>query len=120
MATHLDVLRAQTTEEEIVRKQHQDSESTSTRQDEEVLYKIDIPANRYDMLCLEGIARALNVFLRRHPAVEYSVNKLPSPSLSLPAEHHCNLRCRSSRSIMLLCASAPNTSLGLCVSSQES
>lgn len=29
---------------------------------EEVLYKIDIPANRYDMLCLEGISRALNVF----------------------------------------------------------
>ena len=27
-----------------------------------VIYKIDIPANRYDLLCLEGIARALNVF----------------------------------------------------------
>ena len=26
------------------------------------MYKIDIPANRYDMLCLEGIARALNIF----------------------------------------------------------
>jgi len=30
---------------------------------DEVLYKIDIPANRYDLLCMEGIARALNVFL---------------------------------------------------------
>eukprot|EP00891_Asterochloris_glomerata_P001424 jgi/Astpho2/1424/e_gw1.00025.19.1_t len=29
---------------------------------DEVVYKIDIPANRYDMLCLEGIARALNIF----------------------------------------------------------
>lgn len=29
---------------------------------DEVIYKIDIPANRYDMLCLEGISRALNVF----------------------------------------------------------
>ncbi|GBG30990.1 Phenylalanine--tRNA ligase beta subunit [Hondaea fermentalgiana] len=28
----------------------------------EVIYKIDIPANRYDLLCLEGLARALNVF----------------------------------------------------------
>ena len=27
-----------------------------------VIYKIDIPANRYDLLCLEGIARALNIF----------------------------------------------------------
>ncbi|KAJ1923813.1 phenylalanine--tRNA ligase subunit beta [Tieghemiomyces parasiticus] len=27
--------------------------------------KIDIPANRYDLLCFEGISRALNVFLQR-------------------------------------------------------
>ena len=26
---------------------------------EEVLYKIEIPANRYDLLCMEGIVRAL-------------------------------------------------------------
>jgi hypothetical protein len=32
---------------------------------EEVIYKIDIPANRYDMLCLEGIARSLNIFRQR-------------------------------------------------------
>ena len=30
--------------------------------DDDVIYKIDIPANRYDLLCLEGIAKALNVF----------------------------------------------------------
>eukprot|EP00227_Mantoniella_beaufortii_P009897 CAMPEP_0197580416 /NCGR_PEP_ID=MMETSP1326-20131121/4211_1 /TAXON_ID=1155430 /ORGANISM="Genus nov. species nov., Strain RCC2288" /LENGTH=596 /DNA_ID=CAMNT_0043144159 /DNA_START=57 /DNA_END=1847 /DNA_ORIENTATION=+ len=30
--------------------------------DDDVIYKIDIPANRYDLLCLEGISRALNVF----------------------------------------------------------
>lgn len=29
---------------------------------DEVIYKIDIPANRYDLLCLEGLALALNVF----------------------------------------------------------
>ena len=38
---------------------------------EEVIYKIDIPANRYDMLCLEGIARALNIFRRREEAPRY-------------------------------------------------
>lgn len=27
------------------------------------MYKIDIPANRYDLLCIEGLARALRVFL---------------------------------------------------------
>ncbi|XP_038061645.1 phenylalanine--tRNA ligase beta subunit-like [Patiria miniata] len=34
-----------------------------------VIYKVDIPANRYDLLCLEGLARALMVFLQKieHP-----------------------------------------------------
>jgi phenylalanyl-tRNA synthetase beta chain len=32
-----------------------------------VLYYIAIPANRYDLLCIEGIARALNIFLGRIP-----------------------------------------------------
>lgn len=45
---------------------------------EEVLYKIDIPANRYDMLCLEGIARALNVFLGRIAPPQYKL--VPPPS----------------------------------------
>lgn len=30
--------------------------------DEAVIYKIDIPANRYDLLCIEGIARSLRIF----------------------------------------------------------
>ena len=32
-------------------------------------FKIDIPANRYDLLCVEGLSRALNVFRQR---VNYS------------------------------------------------
>ena len=39
--------------------------------------KIEIPANRYDMLCFEGISMALNVFLGRRDAPEYNV-KTPS------------------------------------------
>lgn len=30
---------------------------------EEILYRIDIPANRYDLLCLEGLVTGLLVFL---------------------------------------------------------
>uniref|UniRef100_A0A8C0HJ58 phenylalanine--tRNA ligase n=1 Tax=Buteo japonicus TaxID=224669 RepID=A0A8C0HJ58_9AVES len=30
-----------------------------------VLYKIDVPANRYDLLCLEGLVRGLQVFKER-------------------------------------------------------
>jgi phenylalanyl-tRNA synthetase beta chain len=29
---------------------------------EEELYKIEIPANRYDLLCVEGLARSLLIF----------------------------------------------------------
>lgn len=57
--------RLQTSEAEMVRKEHAASSTVSTAAaaaSEEILYKIDIPANRYDMLCLEGIARALNIF----------------------------------------------------------
>lgn len=30
---------------------------------EQVMYKIEVPANRYDLLCLEGLSQALRVFL---------------------------------------------------------
>ncbi|KAH8830461.1 phenylalanyl-tRNA synthetase subunit beta [Flagelloscypha sp. PMI_526] len=33
--------------------------------------KIEIPANRYDLLCIEGISRALRVFLQQGPAPQY-------------------------------------------------
>jgi len=32
---------------------------------EEIIYKIDVPANRYDLLCLEGLATSLLVFLEK-------------------------------------------------------
>jgi len=35
--------------------------------------KIEIPANRYDMLCFEGIALNLNVFLGRIPPPKYRI-----------------------------------------------
>lgn len=43
----------------------QGSESQAQNASEEILYRIDIPANRYDLLCLEGLARSLLVFLGR-------------------------------------------------------
>ncbi|KAI0068769.1 phenylalanyl-tRNA synthetase [Artomyces pyxidatus] len=35
--------------------------------------KIEIPANRYDLLCIEGIARALRVFLGKAEAPQYKL-----------------------------------------------
>lgn len=33
---------------------------------EEIIYRIEIAANRYDLLCLEGLADALLVFLEKY------------------------------------------------------
>ena len=41
--------------------------------------KIEIPANRYDMLCFEGISMALNIFLGRRNAPKYKTRP-PSDS----------------------------------------
>ncbi|KAL4427309.1 hypothetical protein ABPG77_003218 [Micractinium sp. CCAP 211/92] len=48
---------------------------------EEVIYKIDIPANRYDMLCLEGIARALNIFRGRQAPPQYRLADMSGKQL---------------------------------------
>ena len=40
---------------------------------ENVIYKIDIPANRYDLLCVEGLCRGLRIFLGDQDAPEYSI-----------------------------------------------
>lgn len=37
------------------------------------ILKIDIPANRYDLLCIEGISRALNIFLGRSKVPTYTI-----------------------------------------------
>jgi phenylalanyl-tRNA synthetase beta chain len=36
-----------------------------------VIYKVDVPANRYDLLCVEGLSRALRIFLGDQDAPEY-------------------------------------------------
>jgi phenylalanyl-tRNA synthetase beta chain len=43
-----------------------------------MVYKIEVPANRYDLLCCEGIATAIKCYLGKA--------KLPTYSLSKPAK----------------------------------
>ena len=54
-----------TSEREMARKEQGDAAAEG--KSDAVLYKIDAPANRYDILCLEGLARALNVFRGKIP-----------------------------------------------------
>ncbi|XP_057301634.1 phenylalanine--tRNA ligase beta subunit-like isoform X2 [Hydractinia symbiolongicarpus] len=40
-------------------------ENKALEASEEVIYKIDVPANRYDLLCMEGLTRSLLVFQQK-------------------------------------------------------
>ncbi|CAK9137143.1 unnamed protein product [Ilex paraguariensis] len=68
-----------TTEKAIIRKEkHLDEEAL---EDEEVIYKIEVPANRYDLLCLEGLALALRVFNGLDPIPAYTVSNISKQSM---------------------------------------
>jgi len=71
------VFHLQTSEKKMLQKEHQDKAPSEQQQaaeegEDEVIYRIDIPANRYDMMCLEGISRALNIFTGRANAGDYN------------------------------------------------
>jgi phenylalanyl-tRNA synthetase beta chain len=38
-----------------------------------IVYKLEVPANRYDLLCLEGIATALKCYLNKDKVPNYIV-----------------------------------------------
>ena len=59
-----------TSEAEMVGKEQ--GEAAAKDLSETVIYKIDVPANRYDLLCMEGIARSLRIFLGLEPAPTYT------------------------------------------------
>jgi len=42
---------------------------------DEIVYKIEIGANRYDLLCVEGLVRALLVFQSKIPVPRYELSK---------------------------------------------
>ncbi|ESR62159.1 hypothetical protein CICLE_v10014690mg [Citrus x clementina] len=69
-----------TTEKAIIRKEkHLDEEGDEN--DEEVIYKIEVPANRYDLLCLEGIAQALRVFNKQQEIPKYTLSDVSKDSM---------------------------------------
>ncbi|XP_027149506.1 phenylalanine--tRNA ligase beta subunit, cytoplasmic [Coffea eugenioides] len=68
-----------TTEKAIIRKEKHLGEEEGS-EDEEVIYKIEVPANRYDLLCLEGLAQALRIFNGLDPIPTYKVAGLNKES----------------------------------------
>ncbi|XP_050984953.1 phenylalanine--tRNA ligase beta subunit [Labeo rohita] len=58
-----------TSEKEILSREQGDEKAEGAS--DVVLYKIDVPANRYDLLCLEGLVRGLQVFKEKLEAPRY-------------------------------------------------
>ena len=74
-----------TTEQKIFENEQQKSGSHLSK---EILYKIEVAANRYDLLCLEGLALALGVFIgTRTMPVFRAVNVLPENERQLIVEN---------------------------------
>lgn len=53
------------------------------------IYKVDIPANRYDLLCLEGLVRGLRVYKKLMPAPTYSLST-PKPKANMKITVHAS------------------------------
>ncbi|XP_022134928.1 phenylalanine--tRNA ligase beta subunit, cytoplasmic [Momordica charantia] len=68
-----------TTEKAIIRKEKHLEEDAD--EDEEVIYKIEVPANRYDLLCLEGLAQALRIFNRQQEIPRYTLTNITKESM---------------------------------------
>ncbi|KAJ2947379.1 hypothetical protein O0L34_g17146 [Tuta absoluta] len=62
-----------TTEKQMLQKEQGDQAGVGVSED--ILYRIDIPANRYDLLCLEGLVNGLLVFQGKKSPPEYKLRK---------------------------------------------
>lgn len=61
--------------------------SAGVEVDEQVMYKIEVPANRYDLLCIEGLAQALRVFVGLdHSLPSYCLSGEPVHTMTVHAD----------------------------------
>lgn len=66
-----------TTEKQMLTKEQGAVEAAASAS-EEIIYRIDIPANRYDLLCLEGLASAILVFQGIRQPERYQLSAPPA------------------------------------------
>eukprot|EP01029_Cantina_marsupialis_P001487 TRINITY_DN1126_c0_g1_i1.p1 TRINITY_DN1126_c0_g1~~TRINITY_DN1126_c0_g1_i1.p1 ORF type:complete len:617 (-),score=202.34 TRINITY_DN1126_c0_g1_i1:109-1959(-) len=66
-----------TSEKEMVKKER--GEEAAKGMSDDTVYKVDIPANRVDLLCPEGIARALRIFLQKESLPNFKTVEPESP-----------------------------------------
>lgn len=67
-----------TTEKQMLTKEQGDVAAANDAS-EEIIYRIDIPANRYDLLCLEGLVSALLIFQGQRQPKRFVTKKPAEP-----------------------------------------
>eukprot|EP01048_Picozoa_sp_COSAG05_P008626 COSAG05_NODE_666_length_8006_cov_12.857595_2_plen_723_part_00 len=81
-----------TSEQRMVRKEKGQDVAALEESPEEVIYKLDIPANRYDLLCIEGVVRALRIFLGNEAVPVYKMVSAGEPLLMTVAPETAQIR----------------------------
>lgn len=79
-----------TSEKQMISKEQ--GEEKATDASDEIIYKIDVPANRYDLLCLEGLVRSLLVFLGKTAVPHYRAIKAKNPQVLYIKQETQNVR----------------------------
>jgi phenylalanyl-tRNA synthetase beta chain len=57
-----------------------------------VIYKIDVPANRYDLLCVEGISRGFKIFLGDMDPPTYKLSAEPTLTMTVKKSNTDKIR----------------------------
>ena len=76
-----------TSEKQMAEGEKKNSATNTKDLSTEVLYRIEVAANRYDLLCVEGLALALKIFLKKmtFPIIK-PLNKMPEEERQLIVE----------------------------------
>ena len=81
-----------TSEKQMAEGEKKNSTTNTNELSTEVLYRIEVAANRYDLLCVEGIALALKIFLKKMTFPIFKpLNKLPEEERQLIVEPSVDL-----------------------------
>ncbi|XP_064385368.1 phenylalanine--tRNA ligase beta subunit-like [Halichondria panicea] len=68
-----------TSEKQMLSKEQ--GEGRAADASDKIIYRVEVPANRYDLLCMEGLTRGLLVFLNKMDAPRYKAVKPSSGSV---------------------------------------
>lgn len=71
-----------TSDFEMAKKERGEAAAIAEGRSKRIIYKVDCPANRYDVLCLEGLVRALKIFKGQVPPPVYSLQP-PKPRMTM-------------------------------------